>query len=380
MKTGTKKIFVNPIDRISYQGRHKQVYTINTGQGVIPTVSMKKTKEDNTTSSYQFPIDPNTNRLVTGLNKLVQNPFEGMSVSDIVNTYKLPQQDKWMKILEAVVEKPEIKKQTLYEIRHGVEPGMYTDEISYTMTNMPANMDEWGKKTYLQGLNLTLYPRPNPLENSTPRQELLMEMVYILPHIANNKNEANSAYHDWYISEEHEAEIEKAQKREIIEEAMYNLYKLKREYGTFRTYQVAIVLRDHYSKPILKGKVSHEAVGNALSHYLSSSQKKQMENVERFMKIMKMFETREGLERLDIHYLIQQALNTNVLSRREGTYIWHSKAGTPDVYELGTNFNQLINFFFKEYKEYNSDSDLTNWYKDLVDEVEAKGIELNVKR
>lgn len=380
MKTSQRKIFVNPIDRISYQGRHKQVYTINTGQGVIPTVSMRKTKEDNTTAQYQFPINPNTNKLETGLNKLVQNPFESLSVADIVNTYKLPKQDQWIKILETIVKEPTIKKQTLYEIRHGVDPNFYTDEINYTMTNMPANMDEWGKKTYLQGLNLTLYPRPNPLSNDTPRQELLMEMVYILPHISNSKAEANSAYHDWYISEEHEAEVEKAKKQEVIEEAMYYLHKLKKEYGTFRTYQTAIVLRDNYSKPIIKGKVSHEAVANALSHYLSPNQKKQMENIDRFMKIINLFQTREGLERLDIHYLIQQALNTNIFSKRDGVYIWHSKAGTPDVYELGTSFDQLINFFMKEYKEYNSDSDLSNWYKDLVDEVEAKGIELNVKR
>jgi len=380
MKTSSKKIYVNPVDRISYQGRHKQVYTINTGKSVIPTVSMKKTKEDNTTAQYQFPINPNTNKLETGLNKLVQNPFEGLSVADIINTYKLPAQDKWMQILEPLVNKSEIKKQTLFEIRHGVEPNLYTDEIGYTMTNMPSNMDEWGKKTYLQGLTLTLYPRPNPLDDSTPRQELLMQMVYVLPHIANSKTDANSAYHDWYISEEHEAEIEKAQKQEYIEEAMYYLHKLKKEYGQFRTYQTAIVLRDHYSKTILKGKVSHEAASNALSYYLSPEQKKRMDNIERFMKVMKLFETREGLERLDIHYLIQQALNTNVISHRDGVYVWHSKAGTPDVYELGSSFNSLVNFFLKEYKEYNSDSDLTNWYKDLTEEVSSKGIELNIKK
>lgn len=379
MKTGNKKIFVNPVERISYQGRHKQVYTINTGQGVVPTVSMKKSKEDNTTSQYQFPINPHTNKLETGLNKLVQNPFEGLSPEDLLTTYRLPKQEVWLPILKSIVTKPEIKKQTLFEIRHGVEPDYYTDEIGYSMTSMPSNMDEWGKKTFLQGLTLTLYPRPNPLDNSTPRQELLMEMVYVLPHIANNKAESNSAYHDWYISEEHEAEIEKAKKQEIIEEAMYYLHKLKKEYGQFRTYQTAIVLRDQNSRPLVKGKVSHEAVGNALSFFLNDN-KHQMDNINSFMKLIKLFETREGLERLDIQYLIQQAINTHVFGRRDGQYLWHSKAGTPDVYKLGSSFNEVVNFFLKEYKEFNPKSDVTNWYKDLIQEVEAKGIELNVKK
>jgi len=379
MKTGTKKIFVNPVERISYQGRHKQVYTINTGQGIVPTVSMRKVKEDNTTSQYQFPFNPNTNKLETGLNKLVQNPFEGLDPNDIVTSYKLPKQEIWLPIVKSIVTKPEIKKQVLFEIRHGVEPDYYTDEITYTMTSMPSNMDDWGKKTFLQGLTLTLYPRPNPLDNSTPRQELLMEMVYVLPHIANNREEANSAYHDWYISEEHEAEVEQAKKQEIIEEAMYYLHKLKREHGSFRSYQVATILRDTNSKTLIKGKVNSDAVGNALSFYLNDS-KYQMDHIQSFMKTMKLFETREGLERLDIIYLIQQALNTHVFGRRDGTYLWHSKAGTPDVYKLGTNFNALVNFFMKEYKEYNPKSDVTNWYKDLTDEVAAKGIELNIKK
>lgn len=372
MKSSYKKIYVNPVDRLSYQGRHKQVYTINTGQGLIPTVSMRKTREDNTGATYNFLPNPNTGKLETGLNKLVTNPFKDLDIEDILVNYKLP--SSWKDILPALIKKDKIKKQTLFEIRHGVEPELYTDEIRYSMVNMPSNMDEWGKKTFLQSLTLTLYPRPNPLENTTPRQELLMEMVYHLPQIAQTKAESNPAYHDWFISEEHEEEAEKARKQEIIEEAMYNLHKLKREYGHYRSYQVAVVLRDKDSRTIIRGKVSPDAVNNALSYFVTDKQN-QMRNINAFMDIIGLLDSREGIERLDVWYLIQQALNTNVLARRDNEYIWHSKAGTPDVYKLGSSFDGMLNFFLKEFREHNPDSDITNWYADLLDEVKSKGIQ-----
>lgn len=373
MKSNIKKIWVNPVDRISFQGRHKQVYTINTGSSIIPTVSMNKTREDNTSCQYNFPFNSNTGKLETGLNKLIQNPLHGFEPDDIFNTYKLPV--SWRDLIPSLVSKETIKKQTLFEIKHGVEPDFYTDEIKYSMVNMPSNMDDWGKKTFLQSLNLILYPRPNPFDNTTPRQELLMEMVYVLPTIANTKTEVNSAYHDWYISEEHEEEMEKAKKQEIIEKAMYHLYKLKNEYSRFKSYQVVIVLRDVESRPILKGKVSADGVNNKLSEFVSAKSQHQMENIDSFMKVINLMETREGMERLDIMYLVQQALNTNVIAHRDNEYIWHSKAGTPDVYKLGSSYDGLINFFFKEYKTFNPDSDVTNWYRDLLDEVKSKGIE-----
>lgn len=373
MKSAYKKIFVNPVERISYQGRHKQVYTINTGQALVPTVSMRRTREDNTASQYNFPLNPNTGKLETGLNKLVQNPFQGLLPEDILIDYKLS--SSWRDLIPSLVTKDKIKKQTLFEIRHGVEPDLYTDEVRYSMFNMPSNLDEWGKKTFLQSLTLTLYPRPNPLDNTTPRQELLMEMVYVLPHIAKSKIDSNPAYHDWYISEEHEEEAEKARKQEIIEEAMYNLHKLKREYGNYRTYQVAIVLRDKDSRNIIRGKVSPDAVNNALSYFVSNKTD-QMRNIQAFMEVMGLLDTREGIERLDIWYLIQQALNTNVIARRDNEYVWHSKAGTPDVYKLGSSFDGMLNFFLKEFREHNPDSGLTNWFADLLDEVKSKGIQV----
>lgn len=368
-----KTLWVNPVERISLQGRHKQVYTINTGSGIMPTVSMHKSKELNTTAEYAFPVNYQTNKLQTGLNVMIDNPLYGMSPEEVFDQYEIG--PKWQNLIPDIVKTSNIKKQTWLEIKHSVDPDYYTDRIGYTMSNMPSDMKEWGKdKTYLQSLKLILYPRPNSFSSETPRQELLMHMIEVLPYIAKTKNEANSAFHDWYISEENEAEIEKAKKADIIEKATYNLYRLKHEAGPYRTYQVAILLRDANAREIVKGELKTENINNILNSFILTSGVHQMDNINKFMKLVEMQDSIDSVEKFEIMYLFQQALNVNIIGERDNVFVWHNKAGHPNVYELGSNFDKIVNFFLKEYREFNPDSELTNWYNELKKDVVARGV------
>ena len=351
-KENIKTIFVNPVERISVQGRHKQVYVINSSQGVVPTVSMRKSKEIGTTSTLQFLPNPNTGKLETGLNVLINNYIlKGQDPDAILTEYNLS--ESWREIIPKLVKQDKIKKQTWFEIKHGVEPDFYTDDYSFSMTNLPTDLSEWGKKTYLQAFKFILYPRPNRISNESPRQELAFELMKVSPNVALNKNAVNSAYHDWYISEENEAELEKSRKTEIIENATYELVKLKREAGKYKSYQVAILLRTYDSLQILKGSASVEKVNNVLSAYIKTENNQQFGNIERFNEIIEMTKSVEGLVRFNVQYLVQQAINTNVIAKRDNTFVWHSKAGTPDVYDLGSSFEKIINFFVKEYNTFN---------------------------
>jgi hypothetical protein len=125
---------------------------------------------------------------------------------------------------------------------------------------------------------------------------------------------------------------------------------------------------------ILKGSASVEKVNNVLSAYIKTENNQQFGNIERFNEIIEMTKSVEGLVRFNVQYLVQQAINTNVIAKRDNTFVWHSKAGTPDVYDLGSSFEKIINFFVKEYNTFNEDSDVTNWYKDLFEEVKSKQI------
>ncbi len=382
MKKATKTIWVNPVPRTSAQGRHNQVYTMNmnliTGVegGLIPSKRMNKNKEFGIAETFHFPIDPLRQKLVTGLDKSIENPFKDLVVQNIITNYNLS--EEWRTILNNLVTRDNINKQTYFEIKHSVNPNYYNSEVKYFMSNMPQDMSLFDKeRTFLQDLKLVLYDRPNPFDNSSPRQELLMEMVYALPKIANSKMDINPSLHSWYISEENEEEAQVARRKEIIEEASYNMHILKREYGDFRAFQMASILLDNYGQPIVKGKVGADLVSAKLSSFVQDKTSEQLINIKKFMSNMELLKSKDGYNKFYTKYLVQQAINTNVIANRDNQYIWHSKAGTPDVYELGSSYEGLVNFFLKEFNEYNPKSDLSNWYKDLSQELLAKGIKLD---
>jgi hypothetical protein len=76
----------------------------------------------------------------------------------------------------------------------------------------------------------------------------------------------------------------------------------------------------------------------------------------------------------DVKYLVQQACNYKVIGHRDNQYIWYSKAGSQDVYNLGTSFDKMVSFFYNEYVTHNTESDITNWYADLHEELRMKNI------
>lgn len=374
MKNTTKQIWVNPGERISFQGRHKQVYEILTKNGLVPTVSKRKAKESGTAAEYQFPHNERTNRLHTTLDKMITNPFYKLTPEEVKEKY--PISESWNRALDKICSQSQIKKQTFLEIKHGVEPDYYTSELKYSITALPSKIELLNEKNYLSTLKLILYPRPNSFDDSSPRQELLMCMVEALAEadiIAPSYDKYNSSIHDWYIAQENEMEERIAKNKEIIEDATYNLVKLKREYGDYRTYQMSIMLTDDSGYPIIKGKPEMVTVNNTLSSYITDSNSSQLKNIEKFNTLMHMINNNE-YERYDVQYLVQQALNHNIIGHRDNTYIWHSKAANQDVYNLGTSFEKLVNFFYNEYITYNEESDISNWYKDLFHELQDQNV------
>jgi hypothetical protein len=369
-----KTIFVNPVPRISVQGRDRQTYTIinpKTGETMV-TKSMNKTKEFGVGSEYSFPYNPTTNRLETGLDVSVTNPFYKLSVEETMEKYNL--RHSWMEPLTKLVEQSEIKKQTLLEIKHDVEPGHYTSAIAgnATIFNATKSTKIPESHNYLQHFKIILYDGPNRFTDETPRGELAIELINLHKKIAKTKQEINTARHDYYISEENEAEQEKSRKQDIINDAIYNLVKLQKEAGSYKNYQTAILLTTEQNQPLIKGDAVPERVKNELSAYISNDTKYQIDNVEKFNRLLKLLDDKEGRERFNIMYLVQQAINTNIIGIKDGYYIWYSKAGTPNIYKH-SNYDKFVSLLVAEFKNANDES-VTNWYNDLYNEVKSKNI------
>lgn len=382
MKSHT--LYVNPVERESVQGRHRQVYTVISPNGeVVPTKGMKKTREDNTGFVVQFALNPHTGRLQTGLDELIDNPFKDREVSTLESQYSL--HSSWRPILENLVTQDKITEQRYLEILAGVMPDYYTSEAKYTIFNWTGNLKDKPQTTFLQDFYITLYPRPNKFTSDTPRGRLALKLIKNRKDkIAWTRAESNSAIHEWFISEENEAERTLAKKRDVIKKANYELYKLQNESSKYINYQFAVLLKDKEGRSKIKGNVDHSTVTRVLDVHVGDEGIDQLKRIDEFNNLINMRTTTEGIKKFNILYLIQQAINTNIISLREGYYVWHSKSNVPNMYKH-TDINKLANLLLVELSNYSpagkrkkgaqeNEPEVSNWYKDLLDEVKSKGI------
>ena len=368
MKSAYTTIYINPIERISAQGRHLHMfYSYNKNNELMPTAKMNSTMAGGAEKVYKFAehISDKT-KISTGLDKLIDNPFKGLTSEEILSSYSL--NEKWQPLLDKIVNQSQITKQTYFEIKHGKSPGYYSDDKFYN--------GDVKKPTYLKELTVILYDRPNRFCNDTPEGEIKMEMMRNHSKVAQNKNSINPSFHHFYISQEDEAEIEQSNKREIIEKATAHLYLLKTEKPKLRSYQMAVLLKDFKGDTLLKGEVTDSRVNNILSDFVGLSDKSQVENCNKFLQKVEQLSSREGLEKFETEYLIQQAINTNVITSRDGYLYWNSKGSIPNVSKW-SDYERLVNFFVKEKVTQNSkDAEKTNWFTELYNEVKEKGIRL----
>lgn len=366
-------LFVNPVRRKSAQGRHLRSYQVlDSSTGSITESKLKHTtREDNVTSSYGFLINPETNRLETGLDELIHNPFKGEDSEDLMSRYNLPKD--WREILPALITKDKITKQSYFEILAGTQPDFYTSEIKggtiFNLTPLTRVTDD---VNFLQKFKFTLYDRPNRFDTSTPRGRLCIEAIKKNPKIANNDGLVNTALHDWYISEENEAEQTYNRKQKIIKKGMYQLQKLELESDAMTRYRVATLLKDKQGVPVIKGEINADKVEAVMNQYIDSKNPYQLENIDKFLDIVNLLETPEGLDKFHIMAVLQQALNTNVIIARDGQFKWLSKSDIPNLNKF-TDYDKMVNFFKKEYISYDPDeTEINNWYKILIDEIKAK--------
>lgn len=368
MKSNYTTIYVNPVERLSAQGRHQYMYYSQNKTGeFIPISKMNSTMANGVAKIFKFPENAyDKTKIITGLNSSIQNPFKGLTPEEVLSTYGLT--EKWQSLLEKIVNQNTITKQTYYEIKHGKIPGYYTDDKFYDGNEK--------RPSYLKELTLVLYDRPNLFSSQNPDSELKIELIKLHSKIAKTKSEANPSFHLFYISQEEEAEIEAAAKREIIEEATANLYLLKTQKSKFRSYQMAILLKDDKGETLMKGETTETKINNLLSDYVGKNDKYQIDNCNKFLEKVKLLNSREGLEKFEIEYLIQQSVNANIITSRDGYLYWNSKSAIPNVSKW-TNYDRLVNFFIKEKATHDlKDKDKTNWYSELLDEVLSKGIRI----
>lgn len=367
-------LFVSPVSRIPTQGRDKQRFTTidpRNGQMTVGN-SLNKNREVGTSVTLKFPLDLRNNRYVTGLDEMIPNPIFNLDPSDVSSQFNLSA--KWQDLLPKLVKQSLLSRQTYYEILDNVDPDYYnTYAKSGTMLSFQPSQLLNREPSFIEKFSVELFDRPNRFVDDTPRQRMAIQLIKVHNRIAKSKSEANPVEHLFYISEENEAEMEKMRKQDIIDAAIYEKVKLQQEGSEFINYKVASLLTTHQDRPIVKGVTARDGVKQALNNYIND-RTYQIENINKFNKVVDLLKSPEGKQRFEIMYLAQQGFNTKVLENRDGYLVWNSRSASGHIYKW-TDYEKFISFIVSEMMVYdpeNEDTTITNWYKELYQEVKSK--------
>lgn len=381
-----KIVYVNPVPRQPVQGYGRHNFVVDNGTGATISVGMNRTKAFNKFGSpdehFMFPINHTTGRLVTGLDDLMLNPFKGEDVDSLRVKYSLP--PTWTNgRLNYIIDNPSIPKQSYYEIIHSVDYDYYTSQVksgtvfSTTMGSTSVKQYRETALTYLQTFKYSLGDRPNRIVSGSPRNDLVLELIKVHPAIANTKYEINSAIHRFFISEENAERSDRLASVNIYNNAVYELVLLTTKHSPFTIYKVATLLTDSKGVPVVRGEVSLDTLLDRLNIFVHTQDKNKQHNLTKFLDVMTLVNSKENKEVFDMKYLLQQAINTKVISINSGWYIWHSKYEQPNLYKLNTNLDKVVQFFIDEKSRYNPKAtDTINSYGDLVQELTEKNVRL----
>lgn len=349
-------MFVYPVDRLSPQGRHDYFFTKPDGT----KIPAKRTFAKRAEKRYCFPLSADGMKIDTGMDELIDNPFQNEEFA------KKHVKDNWTSRYEELISKEEITLQTYLEVMHNRPPGTYTGEKRINgVFNAEAK-----ENNYLEGYSVPLDDGTNIFTSDNPDDVLAMLCMKKNPSIAPSKREANPSLHDFYIGEENEAAVETASRRRKQGEAIAKLTTIRSESDDFFMLQLATVLK------LVKGQVSPVIVNDKLDNYLWTQDKNLEMRLSKFNKLVENFNTKEGRQKIYLQYVFQSAVDKNIIQIRNGNFIWPSKKGIQNLYNLGTKEGAILNMFYAEMQAYNPDLPAENFYGDLIVELKHREVKL----
>lgn len=351
-----KSIYIYSAPRVSPQGRHNYSYVRPDGTSVPAGRTFAKQAE----KRYSFPLESGGTRLKTGLDELIDNPFQDKQfANDHIK-------DQWSDRKKELTAAAQITKQMFLEVMHNRKPGTYSPEL--TAKAFDVNKAD---ASFMERFNISLSDGTNVFSSGTTEGELAMICAYVNPKIAKSKEACNPSQHDFYIGVENEEVVERTSKRSKVAKAVAKLEALKDKMEEFTLFQLAIVLK------AAKGPMSSVGVRDRLDDYIWNESSDQDRRIENFINHAKLTDSQEGLVKLYMKYLLQQALNTGVFQVQGGSFYWPKKKHIKNLYNLGTKEIAVLKMLHEQYDLYEPDTDIENIYSDLIEELKPKNVRVD---
>jgi hypothetical protein len=384
----TRKMIVAPVPSPSVQGRdtHRFTYRDKDGKTIKGPIMNKRkaigASGHSATDTLRFSISGG--RVKAGMSEKMPNPWyvgeytsktkevdTRRKVTEIMSAYGLSGEE-WDKELSLIIYQEEITTQRYLEILGGFAKDYYTELCP------PKKGYFWSEEdlTPLMQFSYVFYDRENVIEDDTPKQRLAQQLVRMkTDKIAPNKNMINTATHMYYIAEENEQAKESKRKNDYENQAIVALVTLKNNYpldaniAEWPLYQVSTMLT-HNNKPLVKGAMPPVTVEQKLNSYIKDKQFGGINACKDFLAKVQLFE--KNKERFYIEYLVQQAVNTNVIGMNNGFVFWFDQKSKKEEWYKFNSLEDFATFLQTEYDKHDPDQNLGTAYEEFLEQLKER--------
>jgi len=256
--------------------------------------------------TFQVPLSASTRKLATGLDREVDNPLKGEQINNPQFQF-LATQDKAL-------------LQHLIEYKYNFEKG-YLSSLPADINNKKHLESPSFYQTFRYKCNdgLTVLTLSN-IDN-------LLAYYSMLEHhkFANSKKEWEAGkfpYADYYLAEMDETENEKYSKKQYKDKAKSELMLGKVADSDTQKKFVKLLIPQ-----ISKGRLTDAQAYNALSEGIDNNEryKDGEEFIVKFNRLCKLLQDAPGKTRFNALVLLQESINTYLVTDKGGTYTWVAK-------------------------------------------------------
>lgn len=362
-------LFVYPVLKTSVVGRHNSI-AVRRSDG--HTIQRKNGRSAGIQIPLVFEKDSQTNLFISGLEKLVPNPFHTDANPNWAN---FP--PSWSTEKERIESQEEITLQEYYEILDRVPKGTYTSMSgNKNMAQLSLNRKAYDQQTPTFLDEFTYYfstDTCNVLDtNNGKRDRFAIQLCKNSKFIAPNKESVNEDKHLFYIGKAQEDNEQKKLKRNILQKAISIFGKLEEEHDSFTRYQFAILLDLTADVEIPDSNIVHY-----LSNYVWEDKVlNQPDKLVRARKLINLYKKyQDDFDAFSIDYLYKQALVSRVFRTEAGKTYWVTKREIQNLYDLGTSVKNIKARFQKEL-EVHDPNDTENMYVLLTNDLKNRGVRL----
>lgn len=383
-------LHVIPVTRVSVQNRHSQKSNSVDSRGNIVTNILRKNKVvvaqgRSASDKLSFSKREGGRFFDAGLNEMIANPFYTTEKVDqhrskLFELYNLS--DEWLTILPSLIEQKEISKQRLFEIKFGLAPDDLTERVPRRGSD---GLIDPKDHTILSKFRFTFYDETNILKDKELKGAIAIQLAKKHRLIAPSKKEMNTAVHLYYIDEKEVVKNLRTQKRNhTVLKASSKLFELIETYpqasnlGDNVIYKISSLCKYKSGKPVVKGKLTPIAIDREINTFIQKNVSDQLRNVEKFLDTVNTFETNPKL--FNCKFLVQQALNCNLIYTSNGYVVWSSQKLKPEWYKHDS-LDIFTNFILDQMEKFDPlEKNAHNAFDILNKEVASKplGVALNI--